>query len=193
MMITIYEKTGEEFCEFEDVVEEIRDGVEEVYISRENQRSFRELENVKKSCSQNDIVLVKSLSSLGTNNADILIQLDWFTENKVVLLILDMDSTYKNGILQQVNAMILDIIRQSIANTDKKILSMKSKTNAGRNRLEFPEGWDELYKEWEEKRISSKQFMETAGFKKATFYNMLTEYRSILNEKKECEKKYKNA
>ena len=56
--------------------------------------------------------------------------------------------------------------------------------------MAFPEGWDEMYEEWEKKKISSKTFMEKSGLKKATFYNLLTEYKDILKEQNDYLKRF---
>ena len=50
---------------------------------------------------------------------------------------------------------------------------------AGRPRLDFPDGWTELYDKWEKESISSKAFLEASGLKKATFYNKLADYREL--------------
>ena len=59
--------------------------------------------------------------------------------------------------------------------------------------MAFPDGWDELYEKWEKQEISSKEFMEQSGLKKATFYNMLTEYKAMLKEQNDYLKRYANA
>lgn len=56
--------------------------------------------------------------------------------------------------------------------------------------MAFPDGWDKLYEKWKNRTISSKEFMEQSGLKKATFYNMLTEYRTMLEEQNDYLKKY---
>ena len=44
------------------------------------------------------------------------------------------------------------------------------------NRPKYPENWEELYVQWEKKSITSKEFMEKANLRKATFYNLLSDY-----------------
>lgn len=53
------------------------------------------------------------------------------------------------------------------------------KEHVGRNRLPFPDNWEELYEKWEKKELSSKEFIEQAGVKRATFFNMITEYKEM--------------
>ena len=60
----------------------------------------------------------------------------------------------------------------------------------GRNKIVFPDTWDELYALWERHEISSKEFIEKSGLKKATFYNLLAEYKETIKEKNKYLKKY---
>lgn len=48
---------------------------------------------------------------------------------------------------------------------------------AGRKKAIYPEGWEELYAEWKRKNITTTEFLRKSGLKKATFYNLLGEYR----------------
>jgi hypothetical protein len=60
------------------------------------------------------------------------------------------------------------------------IVLKPSKHNAGRPNAKYPENWEELYEQWENKNITSKEFMEKANLKKATFYNLLSDYKKNL-------------
>ena len=51
--------------------------------------------------------------------------------------------------------------------------------------------WDELYEKWTNGEISSKKFIELSGLKKATFYNLLTEYKEIQSANAQYLKQYK--
>ena len=56
-----------------------------------------------------------------------------------------------------------------------------NKKSVGRPVVQYPVGWEQCYAKWKNKEISSKTFMEQMGLKKATFYNLLTEYKSEKN------------
>lgn len=77
-------------------------------------------------------------------------------------------------------------------NTHKNIVEIprNKRNNSGRSKIAFPDRWDELYEEWENKKITSKEFMKQSGLKKATFYNILTEYKAMLKEQSDYLKKY---
>ncbi len=142
----------------------------------ENRRSFRSFELLKKNCEHGDVIAVTSVKALGLNEKDIIAQLDWFINHGVPLIICDTPSTYEYGLAISVNRAVLSTIRQSIMDVNNIVLK-PSKHNAGRPSAKYPENWEELYAQWENKDITSKEFMEKANLKKATFYNLLSDYK----------------
>ena len=126
------------------------------------------------------------------NAEDILNRLSWFITHNICLLVCKYSATYEYGIRQPINKAVLTTLLQSMLNEHKNIaeISNNKRKNSGRNRMAFPDGWDKLYEKWKNHTISSKEFMEQSGLKKATFYNMLTEYRTMLEEQNDYLKKY---
>ena len=51
--------------------------------------------------------------------------------------------------------------------------------HVGRPKMKYPENWEELYAQWDNKDITSKDFIEKANLKRATFYNLLSDYKKI--------------
>ncbi len=145
----------------------------------ENRRSFRSFELLKSNCEYGDVIAVTSVKALGLNEKDIVAQLDWFIEHNIPLIICDTPSTYEYGLASSVNRAVLSTIRQSIVDINNIVLK-PSKHNAGRPNAKYPENWEELYEQWENKNITSKEFMEKANLKKATFYNLLSDYKKNL-------------
>ena len=66
------------------------------------------------------------------------------------------------------------------------------RSNSGRNKIDFPNNWDELFEKWKSKEISSIEFISSTGLKKATFYNLLTEYKEIQRMNDEYTERYKS-
>ena len=192
MKIHVYGKTSEDINRFDIVINAIRRDEQEITITVENKRSFRELENIKEKY-RDDIFLIGSLSSLGTNASDILDQIKWFIENEVLLVICDVPSTYEFGVGQPMNKAILSTIYQSVLSTGNAIIPIGKKASVGRTRISFPDDWDELYEQWENGQITSKDFICASGLKKATFYNMMTEYKEIQKLNENFLSKYKRA
>lgn len=193
MNIHLYAKTTEKISSFDDTLNLIRCSGDSIFISVENKRCFRELEKIKELCKIDDAVMVSSLSSLGMNRAEISNQLEWFIQKTVALIICDVPSSYEYGVSQPINKAVLSAIQQSVVCNSKNIVEIlqSKRSNSGRNRIEFPDNWDELYELWNEKEISSTEFIRRTGLKKATFYNMLTEYKEIKKLNEQYIKKYK--
>lgn len=193
MSFYIYTKTTEDISVFEDIMEVIDRKDQDIFISVEHKRSFQELDAIKKEMSNEDILIIGSLNSLGINEADIANNLEYFIENREYLVISNIESTYEYGVSQPMNKAVLSTILNSILSNNKNIIKLprNRKSNAGRNRIEFPDNWDELYEKWERDEISSKEFIDRSGLKKATFYNMITEYKEILKANETFVKKYK--
>ena len=181
MKIYIYVKSTEDIEVFYHTVRGLYLPETEVFISTEDRRSFRELDGLKKKCSAEDIIIIGSVKSLGINTVEIANQLQWFIDHSVLLVVCDVSTTYTFGVSQPMNKAVLGTILQSILENDGKIVRMSGsrRSNSGRSRIEFPDGWEEMFRQWEEKEISSKEFLERSGLKKATFYNLITEYKRL--------------
>ena len=198
MSIYIYAKTTESTNQFDNIINQILDDEQysnpEIFISIENRRSFRELESIKLECSSDDIIVISDISVLGINDAEVANQLEFFKTKSVILIIKNIPSTYEYGIGQPMNQAVLSTLLLSVLSSNKKIKQIsfdkQQKSNAGRNRIEFPDNWDELYEEWQNKKISSKEFIQETGLKKATFYNMMAEYKEIQRINNEYIKRY---
>ena len=60
------------------------------------------------------------------------------------------------------------------------------------NKCGFPDNWEELYTKWVGKEITSKEFCEKSGLKKATFYNMIIYYKEVLEANEKYFERYKS-
>ena len=177
LTIHLYVKLHEPLSIFDNVIKALKKEQDELLVTSENKRSFTSFNEIKK-IDDHTIFVVSSLNSLGLNDADIAAQLSWFIDNSVKLVICDVTSTYEFGVTQPMNQAVLNTILESILSDNKNVVTVSFKrANSGRNKLPFPDNWDELYEKWRNGEISSKQFIEKSGLKKATFYNLLTEYK----------------
>lgn len=194
MTIYIYSKTSEKINVFEDVIDKIKDGAKEIIISIEHKRNFGELEKIKNEMTYSDILVVGSLDSLGISEVDIANELNYFIEKERFLVIANMESTFEYGVSQPMNRAVLKTILDSLL-ADNNIVKIdyNKRSNAGRKKIEFPDNWENLYEKWEEGEISSKKFLDESGLKKATFYNMITEYKEIQKANRDFIDKYRLA
>lgn len=167
----------------------------EIYISREPRRSYAELEKIKATMQENDVCIITNPASLGLNETEVVSQLDWFIRKPRILLIYDFKTTYLWGVSEPLNQAILQTIQQSVlVQAGKRVVKMPEnrKSNAGRSRIDIPENWTELYEQWENQIITSKEFLEKSGLKRATFYNLITEYKQMKEENDKFYDMYKN-
>lgn len=188
MKIHVYAKLNESLDIFETAIDCIKSPGDEMFLTCESRRSFSNLESIKV-VDNDSVYVVSSLSSIGLNDAEISSQLSWFVTNQVRLVICDVSSTYEYGVNQPMNMAILNTLLQSILSNNTNVITVSFKrSNSGRSKLPFPDNWDELYELWDNGEITSRQFIEQSGLKKATFYNLLTEYKEIqkLNEQYIC-------
>lgn len=193
MKIHIYAKIEDDLAEFDQIISSVfSPEKDELYVTTENKRTFRDLQQIKKN-NNNQIIVVKSPESLGLNDAVIATELAWFLDHKVILIISSVPATYEFGIDPVLNQAVLKTFLQTMVDNNKNVISVQIKRKNGRTRLPFPDNWDELYEEWVKKKITSKEFIEKAGLKKASFYNLLTEYRLIQNRNIEYLRRYKLA
>lgn len=193
MKLCIYHKTIEDISIFDEIMNLYASEADHIQIISENRRAYRELEQLlQKIDSANTVVIISDMSVLGLTTEDIINRLEWFITHEVCLFICKYSATYEYGMLQPVNKAVLTTLLQSMLNSNTNVVEIprNKRTNSGRNKMAFPEGWDEMYEEWEKKKISSKTFMEKSGLKKATFYNLLTEYKDILKEQNDYLKRF---
>ena len=193
MSLYIYSKTTEDISIFEDIMQIIQKKDLKIFVIIEHMRSFYELEKIKNEMIDDDILIIGSLKSLGINEADIANNLEYFIKNRKYLVISNIESTYEYGVSQPMNKAVLNAILDSVIINNKKIISLSRnrKFNVGRSRIDFPDNWEELYEKWNKDEISSKEFLDKSGLKKATFYNMISEYKEILKINNAFVKKYR--
>lgn len=194
MPIYIYSKTSEKKSVFEDLIKRIKENEKKIIVKIEHKRNFRELDNIKIKMKDGDILVIGSLNSLGVSKLDIANELEYFVEKEKNLVVANIESTYQYGVSQPMNKAIIKTILDSLAK-ENNILKLKEnkRSNAGRNKIEFPDNWEDLYEKWDKGEISSKKFLDESGLKKATFYNMITEYKGILKANADFVDKYKLA
>lgn len=193
MNIYTYVKNTEDISLFRQVLNTVRQNDSEITVITESRRSFREFEKLKNIITVDDMIVVFNASSLGLNEADISNQLEWFIKKSIRLVICNLDSTYNFGVTQPMNKAILTTILQSILGNNTNIIKLPTnrRKNSGRSKIAYPDNWEELYELWSNKEITSKEFLDKTGLKKATFYNLLTDYKTILKDLDDFQTQYK--
>ena len=194
MSIYIYAKKTEDIHTLDNVIDIIIKNSDEIIVSVENKRCFRELAAMKEKSTKEDIIVVQNLNSLKLNDVDISNELNWFIPKSMKLVIGDTPATYEYGVSHPMNQAFLTVVLQNLIQRSNNIVEMprNKRSNSGRNKIDFPNNWDELFEKWKSKEISSKEFIFSTELKKATFYNLLTEYKEIQRMNDEYTERYKS-
>lgn len=193
MKLYLYHKTIEDIAVFDEIMNSYVSVADDIQIISESRRSYRALEQLIQEVNDvNTAIVISDMYSLGLTTEDILNRLNWFISHSICLFVCKYSATYEYGVSQPVNKAVLTTLMQSMLNMHKNIVEIprNKRTNSGRSKIAFPDSWDELYEKWEQQQISSKEFMEQSGLKKATFYNLLTEYKAMLREQNDYLKRY---
>lgn len=151
-----------------------------IYSVTESRYSFRKIDGIKNNDNAESVIIVKNFLSLGMNTSEIISRINHLLSKDIVLVCSTVRATYEYGLNTQINKAVWSVICQFF--NDTTVLKPVFQHSAGRGRpaAEYPEGWAGKYKDWEAGKMSSKEFMEWSGLKKATFYNKITEYSQLI-------------
>ena len=186
----LYAKTDIDLSVFDDIILRFNNKYTELDITIENRRSFRDLDKLLQRLNKNDVLLINDLSDIGLKQTDLIKYLDYIVYNNIILIIQNIDTTHNDNI--DINKAVLSTLKQYIV-SNNNIINFANKSSVGRSKIIFPDNWEELYDLWINHEITSKEFINKSGLKKATFYNLLSEYRRIQELNLEYINKYRLA
>lgn len=172
----LYAKTDMDLSIFDDIILQLNNKYMELDVTIENRRSFRDLDKLLHRLNKSDVLLINDLSDIGLKQTDLLKYLDYIIYNNIILVIQNINTTHDDNI--DINKAVLLTLKQYIL-SNNNIISFVNKSFVGRSKIIFPDNWEELYNLWINHEITSKEFINKSGLKKATFYNLLGEYRRI--------------
>ena len=186
----LYKKFSEDGASVRKLAEDfIRDG-DTAFAVTEHDRRYSKLDLSISKGENGDVIITDAMSDLGENNSDIIRRLRKIIDKRLTLLACDFAGTFTHGISSDINNVVLETIvaMLNISDGNTNIMPFKPK-GVGRPSVTFPDGWDEKYENWEKACISSREFMEWSGMKKATFYNKLAEYKELLEQEQDFRSK----
>lgn len=178
-----------DYCEKNNIELDDRD----IFIDIESGKNFEREKylQLKNYLRDGDTLIIKELDRLGRNKNEMKKELDYFKESNIRVQILNIPTTLialdeKNKwLLEMVNNIIIEVLgaiaeeeRNKIRERQREgieIAKAKGKYK-GRKKIDFPQNWDEVIKDWEVRKIKSKEAMELLNLKKSTFYKLLKEY-----------------
>lgn len=186
----LYAKTDIDLSVFDDIILRFNNKYTELDITIENRRSFRDLDKLLQRLNKNDVLLINDLSDIGLKQTDLIKYLDYIVYNNIILIIQNIDTTHDDNI--DINKAVLSTLKPYIV-SNNNIINFSNKSSVGRSKIIFPDNWEDLYNSWINHEITSKEFINKSGLKKATFYNLLGEYKHIQELNLEYINKYRLA
>ena len=146
-------------------------GAEEKYIFADKQ-SGKNLERTNYQILRNNILrsgdtlVIKSLDRLSRNKLDIKSELEYYKQNGIRVKVIDMPTTMINLEEQETRK------RQAEGITAAR----KRGQHLGRQEINFPPNWFEVYIRWKKKEIRANTAMEILNLKRTTFYKLVNKY-----------------
>jgi len=182
----IYKKTSENTLKIVEFLRMYEFSAQNCHSFIDSNRDFINYKKMKEQVkAERGIVIVNSLHSIAYSKESVLEELEWFKSNRIELIILDMPSTWIVGVpeknLQSVKVLIdVFLILKNYNNFE---FQNPDFVDGGRKKIKFPANWESLYKLYEVKQISASEFQQKSGLKRATFFNLLSEYKDLARHK----------
>lgn len=170
-------------------------GAEEKYIFADKQ-SGKNLERTNYQILRNNILrsgdtlVIKSLDRLSRNKLDIKSELEYYKQNGIRVKVINMPTTMINlegqeWIIEMVNNIIIEVL-SSVAEQERQetrkrqaegiAAARKRGQHLGRQEINFPTNWFEVYIRWKKKEIRANTAMEILNLKRTTFYKLVNKY-----------------
>lgn len=138
-----------------------------------------------------DTLVIKSLDRLSRNKADIKKELEWYKQNHIRLMIIDLPTTLiqvpdnQEWILDMINNILIEVLA-SMAEQERELIRKRQREgidiakrqgkHLGRPKIEYPEEWNKYYQMWKGQQISASEMMRQLQLKKSSFYKLVNEF-----------------
>lgn len=169
-------------------------GVDErfVLVDKQSGKDFNraQYQILKNALREGDLLIIKSIDRLGRNYKEILREWQEITQDiKADIKVLDMNlldttlhkdllGTFISDLILQVLAYVAQQERDNIKQRQAEGIAI-AKTQGkhlGRPRAEYPGGFETVYNEWKNGKITAKKAMNDLGLKTTTFYKLVKQY-----------------
>lgn len=163
----------------------------DIYIDKQSGKDFsrKQYQIMLNNIREGDLVVFLSLDRMGRNYTEIQEQWRYIThELKADIKILDIDllDTRADNNSSLDRKFICDLTLQILAFVaEKERINIKSRqaqgiaaarannVQFGRPKIEKPDNWSEVIRQWHNNEITAKKAMELLNMKKSTFYSLL--------------------
>ena len=172
------------------------EGVDErnIYIEKKSGKDFNreQYNNLLGRLREGDILIVTSIDRLGRNYNDILEQWRHITQSlKANIKVLDMPLLDTSANVQSLDTrFVADLVLQILSYVAEKerrhikqrqaegiALAKAQGKMQGRPKVQKPEQWPEIYRQWVNKDITAVAAMKVLGLKTNTFYSFVAQER----------------
>ena len=150
---------------------------------------YQALKNVILRCG--DTLVIKSLDRLSRRKEDIKTEIQWFKENHIRLMVIDLPTTMiqlpegQEWVFEMINNILVEVLA-SIAEQERITIRQRQREgidsaklrgkNLGRPRIQYPQAWSSKYSEWKQGLITAKEAMDSLKLKRNTFYNLVRKW-----------------
>lgn len=173
--------------------------IQNIYIDKESGKDFnRENYNKLKSILRSgDVLIIKELDRLGRNKQMVKDELDYFRDKKIRTKILNIPTTLmdisedNSWIFDMINNILVEVLAAMAEEERNKIRSRQAEGIAiakeqgkykGRPLTPLPDGFEKIYKQWKEKKITAVQFTKLLNLKsRTTLYKYIKRYEEKAN------------
>lgn len=168
---------------------------ENIYIDKQSGKNFERPAYVKMmhKIREGDLLIVKSIDRLGRNYQEIMEQWRIITkEKKADICIQDMPlldttktkdllGTFISDVVLQLLSFVAENERDNIRQRQAEgIAAAKARgVRFGKPMIPVPDNFPELYRQWEENRISISEFADICNMGRSTMYKRIGEYKEF--------------
>lgn len=167
-------------------------GCEKIYSDKATGKNFNrpEYNKLKDALRPGDTLVVHEFDRLGRNKKLTLKELQYFKDNGIRLVALNLPTTQvdttDNLMLETINNIVIELYtmmaQQEIETREKRQregidVALANGVKFGRKEIEYPKEWKQVIDMVDNKTINNVRAMEMLGLKKTTFYKLLKQYR----------------
>ncbi|MGL5438758.1 MAG: recombinase family protein [Filifactoraceae bacterium] len=171
-------------------------GCEKIYCDKSTGKNFNRPEYIKlkEMIRPGDVLVVHEFDRLGRNKKLTLKELQYFKDNKIRLVALNLPTTQLNTddnvMLETINNIVIElytmIAQQEIEIREKRQaegirIALEKGIQFGRRKIEYPKEWKGIMELLENKTINNIKAMEILCLKKTTYYRLLKEYKNNID------------
>ena len=183
-------------CKDQDLTRQIESlkqyGCEKIYSDKATGKNFNrpEYTKLKDALRKGDTLVVHEFDRLGRNKKLTLKELQYFKDNGIRLVALNLPTTQMNTddnlMLETINNIVIELYtmmaQQEIETREKRQregidVALANGVKFGRKAVEYPKNWESVISLVNNKQLTNIEAMQMLGLKKTTFYRLLKQYR----------------